>query len=190
MLVNWWTNTIVVTVAVPPLRPYLIGRPDVGPNPEDGGPLRRLSDFTYLAYLQACTVGAEWFTDAQEELQECLASLKWVVIHAITSTATKTLIDEMLEEGERPGSWPGIKYAIESEEGRVLLGSPLGHSVAMLLGQHLRAWDKKYPPNVHLFEDDPPLYINEELQYNLAFEIQDVPDDPGPLAPDPDIGPW
>jgi hypothetical protein len=62
--------------------------------------------------------------------------------------------------------WPGITYPAASDEGRTLLGTPNGSSVAYLLIQHKAALGHKTVDKITVFREGRDLM--------LLFHIADV----------------
>lgn len=65
--------------------------------------------------------------------------------------------------------WPGIVFPIESDEGKAILGTPLGKGVARLLIHHRGLLGHKGIKSITYFTDR-----NHSNDFSLAFEIVDV----------------
>ncbi|RYO32543.1 hypothetical protein AA0111_g4651 [Alternaria arborescens] len=86
----------------------------------------------------------------------------------------KILLDHGYTEGVP--TWPGLQLNMPSEETLVLLGSPIGSTVAFFLIQHKEELGLKHVSSITIFRDlktEPD--HNAEVQ--LLFRIDDVPQD-------------
>jgi hypothetical protein len=100
------------------------------------------------------------------------SNLKFVLRHWVTNTATNyylTLLHD--DNGTDTTDWPGISYNAASREGRVLLGTPNGSSVAYMLIQHKRDLGQKTVDKIQVFK-----HYNNIM---LLFHIVDVEEQEG-----------
>lgn len=84
---------------------------------------------------------------------------------------TKILVDH----GHTAGvpAWPGVQLDMPSEEALVLLGSPIGSTVAFFLVQHKAELGLKHVTSITIFRDyEATPGIQPEVQ--LLFRIDDV----------------
>lgn len=59
-----------------------------------------------------------------------------------------------------PPRWPGLRFGMGCEEGKLLLGSPSGVGVAHLLFEHKKAFGRKWVDQVTIFSGtDDKLYV-------------------------------
>ena len=117
-----WANpiggVIIVDFAISPKTPIVKkGAQIVG-----AGPLRRLSDYMFLAYKQACQ-------DADQDITKCLQQIKWVIRHSVTNALSidvATLVTELVTNYKL---WPGHPYHLDGEQGKALLGCRIPHMI-------------------------------------------------------------
>ena len=120
-------------------------------------PLRRLSDFMFLAFQDACNGEAEK-----------IRKLNWVIIHDITNNDCELLWDEVQElEGARLTSWPGTTLLTTSDSGKALLGCASGLGTPWMLAEHRIAFGAKTVDRVVVFADD-----GKDLSF--AFSVKDL----------------
>ena len=121
----------------------------------NGGPLPDLKFWSDVAYLQ-------WKSRASPT-----ANLKYVLRFHVLNDATYLAVEAINEVNcTKKMSWPGITYSAASDEGRTLLGTPNGSSVAYLLIQHKAALGHKTVDKITVFREGRDLM--------LLFHITDV----------------
>lgn len=99
-----------------------------------------------------------------------------------TNDATLPLVASILKAKNivRLPAWLGVNVGMWEQEGEMLLGSPIGATIAFLLLQHKKELGVKQITNITVFRngdwDD-----NDSIRVNMAFTIKTVPepDDPG-----------
>ncbi|KAJ4344056.1 Mitochondrial import inner membrane translocase subunit tim8 [Ascochyta clinopodiicola] len=102
------------------------------PTPEQLPHSRSLSDLTWAFYNRAvdATPGAD------------MKDIRYLFVTMIINTETNRHVRRALQmldaPHEEPGLWPGHEFGMESEAGRVLLGSPVGRWAGYFLIQHKR----------------------------------------------------
>jgi hypothetical protein len=106
-------------------------------------------------------------------------NLKYRFGQDVTNEDTVPIIIKiLLNHGYTEGvpTWPGLQLDMPSEEALVLLGSPIGSTVAFFLIQHKEEFGLKHVSSITIFRDlktEPD--HNAEVQ--LLFRIDDVPQD-------------
>ncbi|KAH6858617.1 hypothetical protein B0T12DRAFT_163164 [Alternaria alternata] len=106
-------------------------------------------------------------------------NLKYWFGQDVTNEDTVPIIIKiLLNHGYTEGvpTWPGLQLNMPSEEALVLLGSPIGSTVAFFLIQHKEELGLKHVSSITIFRDlktEPD--HNAEVQ--LLFHIDDVPQD-------------
>ncbi|MCJ1331848.1 hypothetical protein MMC10_008540 [Thelotrema lepadinum] len=127
-------------------------------------PVRRLSDFMFLAYQKAC--------ESDADSAASLARLEWVIHHSTTNSVSMEVVKQITNNKTyRPFPvWPGTEYTTTTDEGKALVGCPSGWGVAFMLGQH-RQTDLgiKIIDKIHVFADKAPTPWRNP---NLAFHLK------------------
>ena len=102
---------IIVDFAVSPRNPIVrAGTPVVGK-----GPLRRVSDYLFLAYKQACQ-------DAHQDVTPCLKRINWVIRHSVTTPLSVDVATLVTGRATNYALWRGEPYYLDGEQGKALLG--------------------------------------------------------------------
>ena len=154
-----WVNTkvgaIVVSWANSPKDPVTNPRgPPVPP------PLRRLSDFTFLAYQDAC----------HNDPQCNLANLEWVIHHQVADDITNLVIQKATGRSTNFPKWPGKSFTTRWGNGKALVGCPNGFGVLYLVGQHTQtALGYKTVDKAYIFADQ---MTQPTWGQNIAFHLK------------------
>lgn len=155
--VKWKDGEVQYRVLVDPYHGFIVVPSADGPpkdTPDDPPGVKRLSDYTFLVYKQACA-------DAKpkQDLHECFGRLKWVV-HLTVSNLRSIEAGRWAvgQHGENPPykypQIPGTTYQMSDPKGQAILASPNGVGVAYLCAQHKGTeMGKKIPDYVMAFSD-------------------------------------
>ena len=140
-------------------------------------PLRRFSDFLFLAHSFLCR-GAEG----------CLPRLEWIVHSFVVNEETIDVVDQLMgnppngtepddDPDEQDMKWPGKSFPITVATPDIIdqasvatVGCPNGYGNAFLLSQHLQEYGYKTIDSVNIFADD-----QEELA--VAWHINNLDDE-------------
>ena len=109
--VNTKAGVIIVTSARSPRKPYL--PPDALENTPM--PMKRLSDFTFLAYQ-----------DASGDDTGCWDRLQWVIHYSILNSVTHNAIEKATGKEDNYPIWPGLQSQTNTQEGQAMIGCPNG----------------------------------------------------------------
>ena len=90
------------------------------------------------------------------------------LVDHICRTSEAVRMTDCIQTGSRlsPPKWPGIRYDMDSEEGKLLLATPHGASVSWFLIEHKKVFGSKCVGAVSMFKEDGRL--------NILYEITDV----------------
>lgn len=123
------------------------------PNPNR---LRRLSDYTFLVWQDACRSD-----------HTCIQSLEWVIHDDVINSACEAVARYALQlEGVTSlSAWPGTMFQTNTASGQALVGCPNGFGVAYMLGQNIIPFTPKTIDYVLVFADD---FQSLSLAYHIA----------------------
>lgn len=81
------------------------------------------------------------------------SQIKYYIINAITNSDTGPVIQRAVESGKVAPlkKWPGASFGMETDEGKALLGTPVGVGVGFLLAQHKAQLGNKVISKVDVF---------------------------------------
>ena len=120
--------------------------------------LNKRSDVTFLEWQLECEA-AGINTD----------SLRYMVDHLVVTRLTVSVIFEVLRRlSETLDVWPGTgDIAMETDEGKALLGTPHGSGIAWLLADHRALIPKKVDSVIIFSDSDDPRNQNINLLWKL-----------------------
>jgi hypothetical protein len=112
-----------------------------------------------------------------------LKAPRYILRVALANATVREIIDHVLRDPKgcnrsgleqsddgflKPRDWPGHRFDIDSDEGKILLGSPNGAGVAWFLTQHKKELGVHYVDRVTVFQSVG--------QYYMLFSIREVRD--------------
>lgn len=125
----------------------------------------KIPPVTVLPDLQQTSdvIWGQWILQAKERAN----NIRYYIVNAITNSATGPIIQSALESADAAPlkKWPGHSFGMDTDEGKALLGTPVGVGIAYLLAQHKAQLGIKTVSKVDVFEPD------EGGNPSLAFHI-------------------
>lgn len=122
---------------------------------DDDGTIPGLKFWSDVAFLQ-------WQSRASED-----SELKYVLRYDVLNLKTGFVVEAInVANGADTMPWPGVDYDAGSDQGRALLGTPNGSSVAYMLVQHKRRLGHKTVEKITVFRQHKKLM--------LLFHVVDV----------------
>jgi hypothetical protein len=110
-------------------------------------------------------------------------NLRMYGAHNVVNDETSLIASRILQKNnaERLTPWPGNQFDALSEEGKALIGSPIGATIAHLLKGHKAELGIKHIAKVTICTGDvrPGFPPPKHTDLHVFFHIEDVPPDTG-----------
>jgi hypothetical protein len=93
--------------------------------------------------------------------------------HVVNTETVRLLAVANRNTGQRLQQWPGTVFYTNANEGKALVGSPIGATIAYFLMQHKAELRRKHITKVTVVTNE----MNAPFVVHMFFHIEDMPSD-------------